>query len=156
MPDHYPGETGANFSGGSWELVKILCIVDTEGYGPDFKFKFFTIEHFFLVEILLRQKVYWPFVFVAASAIFWKVSKKEPSARIVFLKKFNVSKISDAKDDQKKQTTSFVYASKVKRKIGRYLNKTFLLIFMKIIVLLLFVVLYQIHRHCLKLQRQLS
>ena len=112
--------------------------------------------NFFLVEILLRQKVYWPFVFVAASAIFWKVSKKEPSARIVFLKKFNVSEISDAKDDQKKQTTSFVYASKVKRKIGRYLNKTFLLIFMKIIVLLLFVVLYQIHRHCLKLQRQLS
>ena len=72
--------------------------------------------NFFLVEILLRQKVYWPFVFVAASAIFWKVSKKEPSARIVFLKKFNVSKISDAKDDQKKQTISFVYAWKVKRK----------------------------------------
>ena len=37
-----------------------------------------------------------------------------------------------------------------------YLNETFLFILMKIIVLLLFVVLYQIHRHCLKLQRQLS
>ena len=28
---------------------------------------------------------YWPLVLVAASAIFWKVSKKDPRAKIVFL-----------------------------------------------------------------------
>ena len=38
--------------------------------------------------ILVRQapiSLVAPFVLVAASAIFWKVSRKEPSARIVFL-----------------------------------------------------------------------
>ena len=41
-----------------------------------------------LITILVRQapiSLVAPRVFVAESAIFWKVSKKEPNAKIVFL-----------------------------------------------------------------------